>query len=78
MKHRTHQIILTALIAAILITLDLLIFSIWWQHEAVIHHAGHFETTSWGVTSFHWNDESAQTPFADPVNDALTPPPLKK
>jgi hypothetical protein len=39
--------------------------SLYWQHNAVIHHAAFFEASSWGNVSFHWNDVSfAQTPFA--------------
>ena len=43
------------------------------QHQAVVHHAAHFEPNSWGLTTFHWNDETAQVPFNE---DNLVPTPL--
>jgi len=45
------------------------------QHEAVVHHAAHFESNAWGVTTFYWNDEYPQVLNPE---DNLEPPPLKK
>jgi hypothetical protein len=73
MTTRTYNLFLIALISAIIIAIDLLAVSLLWQHEAIKHHAAHFEVNSWGVTSYHWNDEYAQ---AVDQNDALVPPPL--
>lgn len=40
--------------------------SLYWQHQAVVHHSALFESDSWGNSSFHWNDDSfAQMPFQD-------------
>jgi len=59
----------TAIITFLLVCLfilDILFTSLYWQHLAVTHHAGRFECNSWGKSSFHWNDDSAQTPFQSP------------
>ena len=46
--------------------------SLYWQHQAVVHHSAFFEASSWGNVSFHWNDISfAQAPFQDPVTEKL-------
>lgn len=29
-----------------------------WQHKCVIHKAAFFESNSWGLTTFHWDDDS--------------------
>jgi hypothetical protein len=40
--------------------------SLYWEHQAVIHHSAFFEASSWGNVSFHWNDVSyAHAPFQD-------------
>lgn len=65
MTTRTYNLILIALLGAIILAIDALALSIFWQHEAIKHHAAHFEVNSWGVTSYHWNDEH---PFIDPAN----------
>jgi hypothetical protein len=44
----------------------ILVTSLYWQHQAIVHHAAFFEASSWGNVSFHWNDDSSpQTPFQD-------------
>lgn len=78
MNQRIQQLTKFALISAIVVTADLLIFGLYCQHQAIVHHAAHYEVNSWGVATFHWNDEYAQTPFIDPVNDSPTPPPFKQ
>jgi hypothetical protein len=66
MKTKTYQTILVALAITIICLMDCLITSLYWQHQSVLHHSASFEANSWGVSSFHWNDESfAQTPFQD-------------
>ncbi len=63
MKAHTQNLIILALIATIFCVLDCLLTSLYWQHSAVVHHAARWEVSSWGNVSFHWNDDSAQTPF---------------
>ena len=65
MKHSTYQTILAALLITILCMIDCLATSLYWQHSSVVHHAARYESNSWGISSFHWNDDSAQTPFMD-------------
>jgi hypothetical protein len=43
--------------------IDCLATSFYWQHQSIVHHAARYEVSSWGNVSFHWNDDSAQTPF---------------
>jgi hypothetical protein len=62
MKPTINSIILGMIIVLIAI-LDSLATNLYWQHEAVTHHAARFDANSWGISSFHWNDDSAQTPF---------------
>ena len=71
MKHITYQTILTALLITILCVIGCLATSLYWQHASVVHHAARYEANSWGITSFHWNDDSAQTPFQDPLTAKL-------
>jgi hypothetical protein len=47
------------------IALDALLMEKYMEHLAVVHHAARYEVDSWGNSSFHWNDDSAQTPFMD-------------
>lgn len=44
---------------------DTCVTILYFRHLAVEHHAARYEVNSWGTTSFHWNDDSAQTPFMD-------------
>lgn len=40
--------------------------SLYWQHQAIVHHSAFFEASSWGNVSFHWQDDSyAHAPFQD-------------
>lgn len=80
MKQNTIKVLTVATFIFGIGAIDSIATSLYWQHVATTHHAAHFESNSWGVSSFHWNDEYAQTPFqpvADPVNDSLIPPPIK-
>jgi hypothetical protein len=64
MKASTYNTLAIAIAIAILCVFDCLLTSLYWQHQAVLHHAAFFEASSWGNVSFHWNDVSfAQTPF---------------
>ena len=78
MKHTTYLDLLVSLLVIVFCAIDTLATSIYWQHQAVVHRGARWEADSWGFTSFHWNDDSAQAPFIDPVADSLIPPPLKK
>ena len=77
MTSKTYTAIYTAILVCIFCFVDILALNVYWQHQAVVHHAARWEANAWGLTSFHWNDDSAQTPFHDPTDD-LIPPPLKK
>jgi len=77
MKLKTAQFLTVTAFILGLGVLDCCVTSLYWQHLATQHHAAHFEADSWGLVSFHWHDEYAQTPLADPVNDSLTPPTSK-
>lgn len=63
MKTQTQFTIVLSLTIIVICIIDCLMTSLYWQHNAVIHHAARFEANSWGCVSFHWNDDSAQTPF---------------
>lgn len=63
MKATTHNILIIASLAIIFGIVDVLLTSLYWQHSAIVHHAARYEVSSWGNVSFHWNDDSAQTPF---------------
>jgi hypothetical protein len=66
MKLDTTNILSAILIVLCVLLTQWLIINIVWQHEAVLHHAAFFESNSWGIASFHWEDVSyAQTPFQD-------------
>jgi hypothetical protein len=66
MNNTTKQIGIIAIVALTFGLIDSLATSLYWRHLAVKHSAATYEANSWGVPSFHWNDESsAQTPFQD-------------
>lgn len=76
MNKRLYQLLLIVSASLGTFTLCAASATLYAQHVAVGHHSAHFEVNSWGLSTFHWNDEYAQTPVADPVNDSLTPPSL--
>lgn len=78
MNPRTYQLIIVASTTFATMALTYGLTTMVDRHLAITHHAAHYESNSWGVTSFVWHDEYAQTPVADPVNDSLIPPPIKK
>lgn len=58
----TETLLITLLFLTLLV-IDILGTSLYWQHQAVVHHSAFFEASSWGNVSFHWNDVSfAQVP----------------
>jgi hypothetical protein len=59
--------IATIVLGLIAFELVIIVFtSLYWKHQAIIHHSAFFEASSWGDVSFHWNDDSTpQTPFQD-------------
>lgn len=60
------QVGILAIVAITFCVIDTFATSLYWRHLAVNHGSATYETSSWGVPSFHWNDESfAQTPFQD-------------
>jgi hypothetical protein len=73
MKQATYQTLLVTIATTLTILITACATSLYWQHEAITHHAAKFEANSWGLVSYHWNDEYAQV--IDP-NDSLVPPPL--
>jgi hypothetical protein len=75
MQHRIINTLQRLSVAAGVLTLVWSIDLLVWQHQAVLHHAAHFEVNSWGVTRFHWNDECAQAVNPD---DCIIPPPEHK
>ena len=74
MKPKVINTLIAAIAICIVGAIDSVATSLYWQHISVTHHAAHFEADSWGISSFHWNDEYAQIPVADPVADSLIPP----
>lgn len=59
MKGLTSQILDKALIVVIVLGLNVLTCiatCLVWQHLCVVHHAGLFESDSWGLTRFLWED----------------------
>jgi len=74
MNQKTHITLCVAILVCIFCVLDILVLNLYWKHQAIIHHAARYETNSWGWSSFKWNDDSAQAPFVDFVNDRLIPP----
>jgi hypothetical protein len=76
MNNTTKQIGIIAIVALSFGIIDSFATSLYWRHLAVAHSAATYEANSWGIPSFHWNDESsAQTPFQESgwqkVEDAL-------
>lgn len=66
MKNTTKQIGIIAIVALTFGVIDSLATSLVWRHLAITHSAATYEANSWGIPSFHWNDESfAQTPFQE-------------
>jgi hypothetical protein len=66
MKNTTRQIGIIAIIAVSFGVIDSIATSLYWRHLAVKHNAAFYETNSWGISRFLWNDVSyAQTPFQD-------------
>lgn len=66
MNNTTKQIGIIAIVTLTFCVIDSLATSLLWRHFAVQHHAATYEANSWGIPSFHWNDESsAQTPFQE-------------
>jgi hypothetical protein len=63
-----HLIILTGIIIVLaLMSFSALVMEQYCKHQAVVHHSAFYEANSWGVVSFHWNDNSyAHTPLQDP------------
>jgi hypothetical protein len=78
MNTKTYQYLLCTFACTLTLVLTGLFTSVYWQHEAVVHHGARFEANSWGLVSFHWCDESAQIVLVDPAADSLTPPKLSK
>lgn len=65
-KLLTIETLLITIMFLILLVIDILVTSLYWQHQAVIHHSAFFQASSWGNVSFHWNDVSfAQTPLTN-------------
>lgn len=66
MNNTTKQIGILAIVTLTFCLIDTLATSLVWRHYAVQHHAATYEANSWGIPSFHWNDEAfAQTPFQE-------------
>jgi hypothetical protein len=66
MKHATYKAIIIGIFVTLICLVDCLVTSLYWQHQAIVHHAAFFEASSWGNVSFHWNDVSfAQTPLVN-------------
>ena len=63
---KKNLIIYTAIILFINSITTVLVMNVYWQHLAIVHHSAFYESDSWGITSFHWNDVSfAQAPFQE-------------
>jgi hypothetical protein len=76
MKNTTKQIGILVIVVVTFAVIDSLATSLVWRHLAVKHSSATYEANSWGIPSFHWNDESfAQTPFQEEawqkIQDAL-------
>jgi hypothetical protein len=66
MKNTTKQIGIIAIVALSFGLVDSIATSLYWRHLAIKHSAAFYETNSWGIPSFKWNDVSfAQAPFQD-------------
>jgi len=77
MNAKTYQYILVVMTTAITLLITFCATTLYWQHQACVHHAAHFEANNWGWVSYHWNDEEAQIIIVDPA-DRLTPPAISK
>jgi hypothetical protein len=76
MNTTTRNILVMSIVALTFCAIDTLVTSLVWRHLAIKHSAATYEANSWGIPSFHWNDESfAQTPFQEEgwqkIQDAL-------
>jgi len=60
MSEKTYQYLLVTYAAIVTIVISAFIAVNYGQHLAVTHHAAHYEVNSWGIVSYHWNDEEAQ------------------
>ena len=66
MKNKIQQILILATIAFAFCVVDSVATSLYWKHLAIKHNAAFYETNSWGISTFKWNDVSyAQNPFQD-------------
>lgn len=64
MNNTTKQIGIIVIVALAFGLIDSIAVSLYWRHLAIKHNAAFYETNSWGIPSFKWNDVSfAQTPF---------------
>jgi hypothetical protein len=64
MSDRTYKILFTLWGMLIVVMTTMMFESLYWHHQAVVHHAAFYEANTWGDVSFHWNDVSyAQTPL---------------
>jgi hypothetical protein len=65
----TKKLINSLTLIAMIVAFELLVIlatSLYWEHNAVVHHAALFEASNWGNVSFHWQDDSyAHVPFQD-------------
>ena len=73
MNAKTYQTLLVTITTTLTIAITSCATTLYWQHEAITHHSAKFEANSWGLVSYHWNDEYAQV--VD-INDSLVPTPL--
>jgi hypothetical protein len=73
MNAKTYQTLLVIACTVPTIAITACATTLYWQHQACIHHAAKFEASSWGLVSYHWNDEYAQ--IVD-QNDCIVPTPL--
>jgi hypothetical protein len=64
--NKIAQLITFGLVALSFGVIDSVATSLYWKHLAIKHNAATYESNSWGIPSFHWNDVSfAQAPFQD-------------
>jgi urea transporter len=73
MNAKTYQLILVSLTALWSIAITACVSTIFWRHQAAVHHAARFHANTWGIVTFEWNDEYAQIIVVDPA-DRITPP----
>lgn len=66
MNNTTKQIGIIVIVALAFGLIDSIAVSLYWRHLAIKHGAAFYETNSWGIPSFKWNDVSfAQAPVQD-------------